>query len=194
MWGCKCIAVNLAQKVFPELSVTSWNYPIVFKVIQEKNIQNQFLLLVCPPSFLPSPPFPFSLTICALGGEMNVQQNQPIWLASEVFNYTFCSISRKNKLEAICLPTTMSFIPIVETAPPLHHSKAIFKGTLFLLIPVVTDVLHHLPPHASSSVKDCPLSAASCGNSSSVICGNTHSILLTSPETTSKSRENKQPW
>lgn len=89
MWGCKCIEVNLAQNAFPELSVTSWNYPIVFKVIQKKNIQNQFLLLVCPPTFPPSPPFPYSLTICALGGEMNVQQNQPIWLASEVFNIYF---------------------------------------------------------------------------------------------------------
>lgn len=75
---------------------------------------------------------------------------------SGVFNTYVCFISCKSRPEAICLPTTTSFISTTEAEPPPHHSKAIFKGTLFLLIPVVTDVFYHLPPHANSSVRVCP--------------------------------------
>lgn len=75
---------------------------------------------------------------------------------SGVLNIYFCFISRKSSPEAICLPTARSFIPITEAAPPPHHSKAIFKGTLFLLIPVMTDVFYHPPPHANSSARVCP--------------------------------------
>lgn len=77
--------------------------------------------------------------------------------------------------------------------PPTSSLKGNLQRQLFLLIPIVTDVLYHLPPHASSSVKDCPLSAASWGNSSIVICGHSHSIPLTSLKTTCKSRKTNSP-
>lgn len=54
---------------------------------REKYSASVFFLLIFVPLF--SPTYPFSLIICAIGGEMNVQQNQPVWLASEVLNIYF---------------------------------------------------------------------------------------------------------
>ena len=84
--------------------------------------------------------------------------------------------------------------PLRRQSPHLITQRRSSKGPCFCSFPSwqMFSIIHlHMRTHLRGSAHPLALSAASCGNSPSVACGNAHSVLLTSPKTTSKSRKNR---
>ena len=114
----------------------------------------------------------------------------------EFSTYTFALFhARAAPKPSACQQRDPSF-PLRRQCPHLIIQRQSSKGHCFCSFPSVQmfSITHlHMLTHLRGSAHPPPLSAPSCGNSPSVVCGNTHSLLLTSLKTTSKSRKNKEP-
>lgn len=110
----------LQKKALSDFLTTGWNYAIALKLVKRKIFRISFFSLVVflPPFLLACLPF---CKDYMWGNECSAKLGSR--LASQVFNIYFCFISCKSKSEAICLPTTTSFTPIMETEPPTSSLK-----------------------------------------------------------------------
>lgn len=104
---------------------------------REKYSEPVFFLLVFFSPFALSPPFPFSLIICAIGGEMNAQQKSTNLTSVRGFQLILFALfhARASLKPSACQQLCPSF-PLWRQSPHLIIKRQSSKGHCFCLFPL----------------------------------------------------------